>query len=177
MTAVFGDDGPARVVEACHVDAKLSFDDAELPPEGQVGTYACLGPAVTPCAISDARSACSGSAIAVPVSTTETGLQASAASPHKEDYPLLCSAPCAAVKAGMPLTPLEASFGVEKESDPLRKAAKYANDSNPSESYRLSPKPEVAVRRASVILALMASLLIALVGLVLKLRDPLPEQR
>ena len=177
MTAVFGDDGPARVIEACHLKESLGFNAAALPADGEVGTYACLGTAVTPCAASDARKDCRGSALAVPISTTVNGGQLSASSPHQKEYPLLCTSPCAAVDTGEPLTPLESTFGVEPDSDPVRRATGPTQAADRPESYRLSPKPEVAVRRASVILALMASLLIALVGLVLKLRDPLPEQR
>jgi hypothetical protein len=182
MSLVYGDDGPARLLTACHAAAKIPAGDAALPAYGKVGPVACFGPSAQSCSLSEASGVgCpTGGPAVLPGSIGPGGISPSAA--PSQSSPKWCSAICAGVESADPLSPLESAFGISETADPLRAVRRDASTPMPGRaayaaptSYRVDPDPTLAAKKCAGVLAAIFLALLLMVGISLRVRDPLPD--
>ncbi|NQW63421.1 MAG: FHA domain-containing protein [Deltaproteobacteria bacterium] len=187
LSLIYGDDGPARMVTACHAESVLSLNEATLPANGKVGTVACLGPAAQSCSMSEASNlGCpSGESVRLPGSITPTGMDAGLKTTPGGNG--MCEMGlCKMVEAVKPISPLEKAFGISDSADPLRKVRRDATATLPAPlpqrapyaaptSYRVDPDPTLAAKKCAGVLGAIFLALLLMVGISLRVRDPLPD--
>ena len=183
LSLIYGDDGPARMVTACHSESVLSLNEATLPAYGKVGTVACLGPAAQTCSMSEASSlGCpGGETVRLPGSITPTGMDAGLKTTPGGNG--LCEMGlCKMIEAVKPISPLESAFGISDSADPLRTIRRDATTPLPGRaayvapaSYRVDPDPTLAAKKCAGVLAVTFLAMLLMVGTSLRVRDPLPD--
>jgi hypothetical protein len=89
---------------------------------------------------------------------------------------------CKMVEAVKPISPLEKAFGVSDSADPLRTVRRDASTPIPGRaayaaplSYRVDPDPTLAAKKCAGVLAAIFLALLLMVGISLRVRDPLPD--